>query len=359
MIGKNKRNMLISSILILLPAAVGLCLWDVLPPVMATHWGANGAADQTSSKLAAIVALPLILLAFHWLCILMTRKDRSNKHQNPKVFGMVLWIVPFVSLFANGIMYAAAFGSKINVLSLAFGLLGLMFIFIGNYLPKCKQNRTIGIRIKWTLESEENWYATHRMCGKLWTLGGAVCLFCILLPAKAATYAFSILVTLMVLIPFLYSYLYSRSHKQTSVKNAVVMTPKEKRIALIGSLVGILILLGCTALCFTGNIEPSAEEFALIVKADYWKDLTVEYSAIDHIELRQDGVPGTRVFGFGTPRLLMGSFQNEEFGTYTRYTYTKTNACIVLTVEDQILVVGCIDNASTEALYENILKRIN
>lgn len=33
----------------------------------------------------------------------------------------------------------------------------LLFIVIGNYLPKIKQNNTIGIRIVWILQDEENW----------------------------------------------------------------------------------------------------------------------------------------------------------------------------------------------------------
>ena len=32
-----------------------------------------------------------------------------------------------------------------------------MFIVIGNYLPKIKQNNTIGIRIVLTLQDGENW----------------------------------------------------------------------------------------------------------------------------------------------------------------------------------------------------------
>ena len=43
-----------------------------------------------------------------------------------------------------------------------------MFMVIGNYLPKVKQNNTIGIRVVWTLQDEENWNATHRFSGKIW-----------------------------------------------------------------------------------------------------------------------------------------------------------------------------------------------
>ena len=40
-------------------------------------------------------------------------------------------------------------------------------------------------------------------------------------------------------------------------------------------------------------------------------------------ELREGNVDGTRIGGFGSFRLLLGFFENEEFGTYTRYTYYK------------------------------------
>ena len=55
-------------------------------------------------------------------------------------------------------------------------LLGVLFIFAGNYLPKSRQNYTVGIRIPWTLDNEENWNKTHRLAGYLWVAGGIVML---------------------------------------------------------------------------------------------------------------------------------------------------------------------------------------
>ena len=60
--------------------------------------------------------------------------------------------------------------------------LGLMFAAIGNYFPKCRPNRTVGIRIIWTLGSEENWNATHRFAGKVWVIGGLIMVLAALLP---------------------------------------------------------------------------------------------------------------------------------------------------------------------------------
>ena len=66
-----------------------------------------------------------------------------------------------------GIMYRAAFGKEFDLAFFMPAMLGVMFIFIGNYLPKVKQNRTLGIKISWALNNEENWNKTHRFGGKV------------------------------------------------------------------------------------------------------------------------------------------------------------------------------------------------
>ena len=95
---------------------------------------------------------------------------------------MIFWILPVVSLFTNGIMYRTAFGKEFDLAVFVPALLGVMFIFIGNYLPKVKQNRTLGIKISWTLNNEENWNKTHRFGGKVWVVGGLIMLFSVFPP---------------------------------------------------------------------------------------------------------------------------------------------------------------------------------
>lgn len=81
--------------------------------------------------------------------------------------GLLFWMIPAVSILVSGITYAVALGWKFRLAGLLFAGLGLMFAAIGNYFPKCRPNRTVGIRISWTLGSEENWNATHRFAGKV------------------------------------------------------------------------------------------------------------------------------------------------------------------------------------------------
>ena len=49
MIRKNKRLLIITSLVPLLPMLVGLILWNRLPERMATHWGINGQVDGYGS----------------------------------------------------------------------------------------------------------------------------------------------------------------------------------------------------------------------------------------------------------------------------------------------------------------------
>lgn len=48
----------------------------------------------------------------------------------------------------------------------SFGIVFLFFL-IGLVLPKMKRNYTIGIRLPWTLHSDEVWDKTHCFGGKL------------------------------------------------------------------------------------------------------------------------------------------------------------------------------------------------
>ena len=78
----------------------------------------------------------------------------------PILAGLILWICPAVSLFCAAAIYGNTFGVEFMKSSrFVIILLGLLFLLVGNYLPKCRQNYTVGIKVPWTLASEANWDA--------------------------------------------------------------------------------------------------------------------------------------------------------------------------------------------------------
>ncbi|MBQ9742190.1 MAG: SdpI family protein [Ruminococcus sp.] len=359
MIRNNKWKLILGTLVTLLPIPAGLILWDKLPATLATHWGADGTANGQSSKLFAVFIIPLILLALYWICILVTAKDNKNRNQNQKIFDIVIWIVPVLSCIVSGIIYAASMNTGLNLMCIMPLVMGLVFMIIGNYLPKCKQNKTIGIKLKWTLENEENWNATHRISGKVWFLGGLLMLPCALLPDKILIPTALVLILVMVLIPTLYSYLYYKNQMKNGTYT-VSDSPDNhyNKTAVIISLVAVaLILAFCVIMTFTGNVYVEMAEDSFTVDATYWSSLTVEYEAIDSIEYRDHFDRGTRTAGLGSPRLMAGSFSNDEFGNYTLYSYTDCDCVVVLTIDEKVLVINAKTPSDTDKLYKELLAK--
>lgn len=207
MIKKHLKALIIATLVLLLPIAAGVILWDRLPAQMPTHWNAVGEIDRWSSKAFAVFGLPLILVAAEWLCMLGSAMDPKKKGQSEKVLKLALWIIPVLSIVMHTMTYAVAMGKEVRVEMVMPLLIGVIFVIIGNYLPKCGQSYTIGIKIPWTLESEENWNRTHRMAGKLWV----VCGIAAMLTAFLGGFNIFIgIVFVMILAPCIYSYILHR-----------------------------------------------------------------------------------------------------------------------------------------------------
>ena len=209
---EHKGKLIFSSLLVLLPLAAGLLRWSRLPEQLPMHWNAAGQIDGWGSRLAGICLMPLFLLVIHGVRVGSCFIDPKNKEQNRKALGLAIWICPVVSLLTGYMTLATALEIElldINTLMLLF--LGILFIVIGNYLPKCRQNYTIGIRVMWALEDEENWTATHRFASRLWVGCGVVILLLAFLPWAAAGLWISLgLVLAASLASVLYSYVYYR-----------------------------------------------------------------------------------------------------------------------------------------------------
>ncbi len=358
MIKKNKWTMIITSIVILLPMIFGVSVWNKLPESMIIHWGAAGEADGVGGRALAVFLIPAILLVLQWVCFWATTLIDKDCEQNPKVMRIVLWIMPIISLAANATVYMAAFGYTIKLTSLLFLPLGIMFVVIGNYLPKCKQSYTVGIKLPWTLGSEENWNATHRFGGKVWVVGGVVFMLCSFLPVSFVPLVLVPMILVLAFIPMIYSYVYYRkqlaSGGVTKASAKPMMSKSAKWISAI-MLVAIFTLVGW--LMFMGDIEIEYGEDSFEVVASFSNDLDIKYDDIDNIEYRENDDVGLRTYGFQSARLLIGSFQNDEFGVYTRYSYIGSSSCVVLTVGDNVLVISGKDETATKAIYEELLSK--
>jgi uncharacterized membrane protein len=320
---------------------------------MTVHWGFGGDADGFASKAVAVFVLPLILLLIFWLCIFVTAKDKKQQEQSPKALNVVFFIIPVLSLVINAMIYAIALEIDFSPLLFLYLLLGISFIIIGNILPKCRQNLTLGIKIKWTLLNEENWNATHRFSGKVWCIGGIVFFLCAFLPENAGLFVIFPLIFILVAASSLYSYIYYKKQvkegrwEETFIKDNDFYKKGVKYTLL---LVPVIIVL-CLILSFTGKIETLVNDDGFDIKATYMRDINVSFDEIDFLEYREDFDVGVRTAGFGSPVLSMGTFKNKEFGYYTLYAYTKSDGYVIIKSGEKVIVIA---DKNPREFYEKI-----
>lgn len=204
---KFKKESVISVIIsILLFALVNLLFYKKMPETLPTHWGFNNKIDGYSSKFTALITTPLLLIFLNIFSCFMLDNDPKNKDKNNFVITIGKATIPLVMLITFVISVFYGLGKKINVMVIISIFVGFLLILIGNYLPKTKRNYTVGIKLPWTLNSDENWNKTHRLAGYFFILGG---IFFLLTPFIGNEYLIFLTFMIIVIIPAIYSfYLY-------------------------------------------------------------------------------------------------------------------------------------------------------
>jgi len=206
---KINKEFLMTALIIALPMVIGAIFWNQLPEKIPTHFGIDGQADGYSSKLFTLFAFPALFLLFQIICLASFEKESVKVNIPAKMRRFYTWLIPVLSLIIQGSIYANALGFIKSGPTLVTTFLAIVFIVIGNYLPKIQRNATVGIRIPWTLSDDKNWYKTHRMAGKLWVLGGLLILLESFVQV-AMPYVMGVVIAIMIIAPMIYSFLLSR-----------------------------------------------------------------------------------------------------------------------------------------------------
>ncbi|MBQ2952287.1 MAG: SdpI family protein [Clostridia bacterium] len=218
MLKKYRTTLIITTVITLLPVLAGLILWNRLPDEIPMHFNAAGEVDGMASKAVGVFLMPLIMVAVQWLCAVGSFKmDPKADNLNDKVMGLVLWIVPVLSVLLHVLVYGTALGEDMKVQVIIPLVAGLALTMIGNWLPKCKQTYTLGIKLPWTLADEDNWNRTHRFAGPLWVVGGLIIMVSALCGGAFLWVMLAVLLA-MVFVPAVYSYMLFRAKQKAEDK---------------------------------------------------------------------------------------------------------------------------------------------
>lgn len=201
---KLLKSNALSLIALFTMAGFSALFYNQLPDSIATKFDFNGNPTQYSSKEFVALLMPIVFIVLIVLINVFIKKSpykysmpNSQRAMDITVFGSGLLLL--------GIHIGMLVDPGGQILFHKFLSLGiaLFLIIVGNIFGKTERNFFLGIRIPWTLASETNWKATHRLAGKLMVISG------ILLLAVTAFYSSITLAIACLLVPTLTPIYYS------------------------------------------------------------------------------------------------------------------------------------------------------
>lgn len=164
------------AILVLIATLIHLVVvYPTLPAQIPTNWGFSGQVDY-GSKSTIWIMYGLSVLVFP-LFFIIPKIDPKGKNYSRfdgfySVFRLVM--VLFLAGMVEMIIFSAQDAHRFDVAKIAMLAVSALMVFIGNYLPKCKHNYTMGIKTMWTIADERVWNDTHRFGGILFVIVGII-----------------------------------------------------------------------------------------------------------------------------------------------------------------------------------------
>jgi uncharacterized membrane protein len=150
-----------------LPIVYLAFVYSALPETIPVHFNAGGNPDRMGSKSALwsmnlLLTVPLYFL-FKYLPKLNPKKQLECMGNTFCILRLVLTV--FISAIRTGITYTTVNYNNTQPMEprRVFVLLGLLFIFLENFMQALKPNYFITMRTSWTLENEVVWRKADRL----------------------------------------------------------------------------------------------------------------------------------------------------------------------------------------------------
>jgi uncharacterized membrane protein len=215
------RSELLPVIILVSALAASLYFYGHFPEKVAGHWNFAGQVDRYTGKAEGAFAIPILLIVmyvmFLILPILDPKKERYAEFDHYyKLFRTAILAILFVVYVASGLFNL---GYPIKIGYVVSGSIGLLFIVLGNFMGKIKNNWFMGIRTPWTLSSENVWNKTHRLGGKLFVVYGLLMIVTPYLPEALGVSLFILGAIMVVLGTMGYSYWEYRKEQDSKSNN--------------------------------------------------------------------------------------------------------------------------------------------
>lgn len=134
----NKKILLLTSMICLLPMLLGIFYYQQLPEQVAIHFDINNQPNGYFSKFAFVVGMPILMMVIQIFCCIVSDWNDENHEANQKAITVYKWIIPTITVCLYIVTVLYALGRSMDIRKIVMVILGITFILVGNYLPKTK-----------------------------------------------------------------------------------------------------------------------------------------------------------------------------------------------------------------------------
>ena len=167
----NWNILIFTCLLCLMPMCLGLFFYTELPEQMPIHFNVNNEVDNWASKNFVVFGLPIIMAMLQAFCCIVSDVSETKKGNNPKFVKVMKWLVPILTILLYILTILVGLGKEMDVGKYVTIVLGIMFIVMGNYMPKMSYENSKQY-IKIVPKSEKNFMQMIRVLGYTYIIGG-------------------------------------------------------------------------------------------------------------------------------------------------------------------------------------------
>ena len=212
----------------------------VFPDTIPVHFDINGIADRWGSKYEILI-MPLIavicMLMFNVFSKLYTDKaskalddkEKAEILSNIRVMDITVWIMSVVFFVMNIITLYTSYSQlypdmKLPEFDIIRGvciIMGLVFMVMGNYMPKTRRNTTVGFRFPWTLYNDTTWNKSNKFASYVMMIAGSITIIgAIFLKKAEASILMMVAVSILLIIVMIYAYFIYRDERRKGNDNS-------------------------------------------------------------------------------------------------------------------------------------------
>ncbi len=212
----RKRLLILICVLALVPLIATALLYGSLPERIPTHWNLDGSVTYSGKSAIWMTAGMSPVLAALLLVLPKIDPRKKNYEKFRGYYNAFIVVLLLFLMIVDGIILSESlWPGRISVGRAVTIGVGILFVFLGNIMPKIKNNFFMGLRTPWTLSDPDVWNRTHRLGGRLFFwFGLAIALSGLLLPETVTFAIMMIGVVIVSGVPAAMSYVWYRRNQR-------------------------------------------------------------------------------------------------------------------------------------------------